>query len=400
MSGNERASSDIYVTRFFSCRTAFLSRFRHSRWLMLPLILGSFFAASGGEPGQRPAAADLTKAKITLRRSSCEGACPEYEVTIHGDGRVVFTTDWRVPQSIWPGVMVLPGTHADRISPETVAALFARFRKAHFFNLRSEYRAADLFDLPEYVLTVETGQRHKSVVDYWGVGMPKIVHELEGAVDEAAGTDRWLRGGTGLTAWLEGQHFDFHSPEAAHLAVSGVMEATALDLVDRGVPLDSEVSFPTFSDTSTLVVAGIGLMENAIRRGQARLFDRLAAAGWLDRVGWERATQLFAQSGAGCSPALVDAAADAGIDIDVPQPPRPNAAGYEPQGKTALANVIMSRCWDYQRATDADRVATARRLLARGANPNHRDSEGHTPLFWTRNPDIVNLLLANGAERR
>jgi hypothetical protein len=177
------------------------------------------------------------------------------------------------------------------------------------------------------------------------------------------------------------------------------MEATALDLIDRGVPLDSEVSFPKFSpDTSMPVVAGVSLMETAIRRGQARLFDRLSAAGWLDRLGRERATELFAQSGAGCSPALVDAAADAGIDIDEPEPPRPNAARYEPQGKTALANVITSRCWDYEKATD--RVATARRLLARGANPNHRDSLGHTPLFGVANPDIVNLLLANGAERR
>ena len=120
-------------------------------------------------------------------------------------------------------------------------------RRPVFFNLRSAYQVADTVDLPEFVLTVDTGQRHKSVVDYWGekVGMPKIVTELEEAVDKAAGTDRWLRGSTGLTAWLDGQHFDFHSPEAAQLAARAD-EATVLDLIDRGVPLDSEVSFPKF----------------------------------------------------------------------------------------------------------------------------------------------------------
>jgi hypothetical protein len=404
---HQGVSPDLYVTRSFPSHTAFLARFRHSRWLLLSLILGSFFAASC-EARQRPAAAELTKVKITLQRSACEGPCPEYRVTIHGDGRVVFTTDWRVPESaiaihhrlsIMQQGILLPGTHEERIAPETAAALFARFQKAGFFNLRSAYQVADTVDLPEFVLTVDTGQRHKSVVDYWGekVGMPKIVTELEEAVDKAAGTDRWLRGSIGLTAWLDGQHFDFHSPEAAQLAARAD-EATVLDLIDRGVPLDSEVSFPKFPPDTTPVVAGISLVESAIRRGQARLFNKLIAIGWLDRLGKERAAHLFAQSAAGCSPALVDAAADAGIDIDEPEPPHPNAARYESQGKTALANVTASRCWDHPEA--ADRVATARRLLARGANPNHRDSLGHTPLFGVANPDMVNLLLAHGAERR
>jgi hypothetical protein len=375
-------------------------------------MLGSFFAAPCGEASQRPAAADLTKVKITLQRSACEGVCPEYKVTIQGDGRVVFTTntapgresaahqDW-----VMMHTMLLPGTHEDRIAPETVAALFARFQKAGFFNLRSAYQVADVVDLPEYALTVDTGHRRKSVADYAGkeVGMPKIVTELEKAVDQTAGTDRWLRGSAGLTAWLERQHFDFHSPEAGQLAVLGASrgadETTVLDLIDRGVPLDDEVSFPNFPpDKSTPVVAGTSLMESAIRRGQARLFNRLAATGWLDRLGRERAAELFAQSGAGCSPALVDAAADAGLDIDEPEPLRPNAARYERQGRTALAEVTASLCWYHPQPADA--VATTRRLLARGANPNHRDSLGHTPLFWVANPDMVNLLLAHGAERR
>jgi hypothetical protein len=98
------------------------------------------------------------------------------------------------------------------------------------------------------VLTVDTGQRQKSVEDYEGklAGMPKVVTELEDAVDKAAGTDRWLRG-SGLVAWLEGQHFDFYSLEAAQLAVSGANsrkadEAMVLALIDHGAPLDGEVS--------------------------------------------------------------------------------------------------------------------------------------------------------------
>ena len=102
------------------------------------------------------------------------------------------------------------------------------------------------------------------------------------------------------------------------------------------------------------------MVESAIRRGQARLFNKLVAAGWIDRIGKETAAQLFAGYAAGCSPALVDAAADAGIDIDEPESSR---------GGTALAYLGTSySCVNRQ----ADRVATAERLLARGANPNRR----------------------------
>ncbi|HKD27265.1 MAG TPA: DUF6438 domain-containing protein [Xanthobacteraceae bacterium] len=345
----------MYVTRLFASDTAFLSRFRHCRWPLLSLILGSFFAPTCGEAGQRPTAADLTKVKITLQRSACEGSCPVYKVTIHGDGRVVFTGG-----SI--GV-VWPGTHEHRITPETVAGLFERFRKAGFFKLRRSYRVA-AFDLPKYVLTIDAGQRHWSVEDYGGreVGMPKVVTELEHAVDEVAGTVHWVNG-TGLIAWLEGQNFDFQSPEAAEIAAAGAHgladETMVLALIDYGAPLDSEVSNPRY--TPTRIVAGVSLMESAIRRGQARLFNKLVAAGWIDRVGKETAAQLFAGYAAGCSPALVDAAADAGIDIDEPESSR---------GRTALAYLRTSYpCVN----RPADRVATAERLLARGANPNRRD---------------------------
>jgi hypothetical protein len=398
----------MYAACFFPSHTTFLSRSGHSRWLLLSFILGSLLAASCSEAGDRPAAADLSKSGITLQRSACLGTCPEYKVTIHDDGRVLFTTEtYTGPESavashrqlVAQGV-ALPGTHEDRIAPATVAALFARFRKAGFFNLRSSYRA-EITDSPAYVLTADAGQRHKSVEDYMGrmVGMPKVVTELEDAVDKVAGTDRWVRGTAGLIAWLEGQHFDFHSPEAAQLMVSGANrradEAMVLALIDHGAPLDSEVSiFPAYKPTP--IVAGLSLMEGAIRRGLVRLFNELVADGWLDRLGRKRATEVFAQSGAGCSPAVVDAAADAGVDIDEPEPPRPNAAYDQPQGKTALANVTTSRCNHVQAA---DRVATARQLLARGANPNHRDSSGHNALYGVSDPDMVNLLLAHGVER-
>jgi hypothetical protein len=387
--------TDMYA-RFFSSHTTFLSRFGHCRWLLLSFILGSSFCAADSKADDPLTEADLSKIEITLQRSACYGVCPEYEVTIHGDGRVIFTASAShgFAEILHQGV-VWPGTHEDRIDPRTVAALFKQFQKAGFFDLRSSYRAAILHGAT-YVLTVDTGRRHKSVEDYVGqqAGMPRVVTELEDAVDKVAGTDRWLRG-TGLIAWLEGQHFDFHSPEAAQLAVSGANsrradEAMVPALIDHGAPLDSEVSNPNFP-RYTPVVAGFSLMESAIQLGQLRLFNKLVATGWVDRVGKARVAQLFARYAAGCSPVLVDAAADAGIDIDEPDLQR---------GRTALANLANVATAHLCGNREAERLATAQRLLARGANPNHRDNVGQTPLFAVPNPDMVDLLQAHGAKRR
>jgi hypothetical protein len=409
------------VRHFLPSGTA-LWRFGYSNWPLLVAIVASFLKA-----GDWPAAADLSKVEITLERTHCYGTCPEYKVTIHGDGRVVFTTEtrpaadpesayYREAAAIHQGI-VLPGTHEDRIAPEAVAALLERFRKAKFFYLLPSYWGGGT-DAPTYVLTLDTGRRHKSVKAYMGepVGVPKAVTDLEDAVDRTAGTERWLRG-TGLTAWLEGQHFDFHSTAAAELAASAAdkrkaAEALVLALIDRGAPLDREVGNPKFPHTpppdgsvmakflaesqevpeyKTPIVAGFSLTASAIRHGRATLFNKLAAAGWPDRLGKKQTGQLFAQYAAGCSPALVDAAADAGIDIDEPDLER---------GRTALANLGNVSTSYLCGRQEAERLATAQRLLARGANPNHRDSVGQTPLFAVPNPDLVKLLQAHGAERR
>jgi hypothetical protein len=60
--------------------------------------------------------------------------------------------------------VLLPGAHEDRIASGKVVALFKQFQKADFFDLRSSYRFPAT-DLATYILTVDTGQQHKSVED-------------------------------------------------------------------------------------------------------------------------------------------------------------------------------------------------------------------------------------------
>lgn len=353
---------------------------------------------------------DHSRIKIALKRTACFGTCPDYQVTIFGDGRVVFTTDDAPTDGVAAlhrhfamsqGVL-LPGRHEDRIAPDAVDALIQKFRDANFFGLKRKY-VAPVTDNPTQVLVFAADGRTMSVEDYVGheVGMPRVVADLENAVDKAAGTDRWVRGSAELIPWLEKQGFNFHSPDAAELAANAAAgeadEATLLALIDKGAPLDAAVQVQRFWSRTpeTTVLAGQSILLEAIKSGRVQLFDRLVAKGWLNKLGKRDAGQALAQFAAGCTPGMVDAAADAGIDIDQPMRADVNADRNEPQGRTALAELASSYDCDHP---GSDRLATAQRLLARGANPNHRDSLGRTPLYGVENLEVLNFLLAHGAD--
>lgn len=273
-----------------------------------------------------------------------------------------------------------------------MAELIKQFEAANFWHLESEYRAG-VTDNPTQTLTFDTGRQRKTVVDYVGqeVGMPKAVTELELAVDRVAKTDRWVAGSPTLIKWLDRNRFDFRSSQAIELAAAGELgnaaEETIVALIDRGAPLEQHLG-------ETPEPVGVTIVEASIRRGHAALFRKLAASGWLDRLGKDKAAVVFARDAAGCSPALVDAAGDAGVRIDQHAPHNPDAYEGDAQGKTALAELATS----YVCRDEVARVETAQHLLKRGANPNHRDSLGRTPLYGVENLDLLNVLLSQGAD--
>ena len=339
---------------------------------------------------------------VALKRTGCLGSCPAYKVTVRGDGRVQFTTDTgprdahrRV--SPWDGVLV-PGTHEAMVAPEVVAALVKQFEAADFWRLKHEYRLMAV-DAPMYVVSLRVGSRTKSVIDDQGteVGMPQAVRDLEDAIDQVAGTDRWITGNADLISWLEQSGFNFRSAEAAEIVAAGegqrAPESTVLALIDRGAPLDHPVStrYPGPPQTE---MAGVALIRYSMERVHLEVFKRLVKDGWLDRAGKANVAELFAESAGGCSPAMVDAVADAGINIDAAMS---ISSGDSPQakGRTALAELIQACNGD-----EAKPVQTATRLLAHGADPNHRDSLGRTPLYGVDDLELLNFLLAHGADAR
>lgn len=349
-------------------------------------------------------------ATISLTRSACYGECPNYTVVIHGDGRVHFTTEVEAVsgddavfrQYARSQGVLMPGMHEDNVPPQNVAELLAQFEHAHFWRLKDRY-AARVTDSATQIVTLVVGGRRKQVIDYVGteVGMPRSVRDLEEAIDRVAGTARWVDGDAALIPWLTGQGFDFHSLQASELAVAGERgradEAMVLELLDRGADLSLPIDDSPLPNqvAGEPAPAGVLLIQASISRGHAGVFQRLAASGWLARWGKAQATEAFAKQAAGCSPGLVDAVAAAGIDIDAATHTVPGSDSQEAQRRTALSELGDTYAC---RASEDTRMQTARRLLVHGANPNHRDSLGRTPLYGVEDLELLNLLLANGAD--
>lgn len=228
--------------------------------------------------------------------------------------------------------------------------------------------------------------------------MPIAVTELQNEVDRVAGTARWVRGAEGLVERLASTGFDFHSDAATILALNGVADAddsTLVALIDQGAPLNVRLQdLDPASQSSEL--AGNELLRDAIHHGKVGLFEALLARGWQQRLGRREASIVFARGAAGCNPAMVDAAASSGLDIDVLPPWREQAGWHDDEQGAALANLAST----YQCRDEQARVATAERLLALGADPNQRNAQGYTSIYGVENLELLNLLLARGADPR
>jgi hypothetical protein len=81
-----------------------------------------------------------------------------------------------------------------RVSREEVKKLVDAFRAAHYYGLDPKYRMM-AEDWSACFTSISIDGHSMSVTDYGGlqVGMPTSVRDLEFAIDEIAGTRKWLR---------------------------------------------------------------------------------------------------------------------------------------------------------------------------------------------------------------
>jgi len=122
--------------------------------------------------------------QISLNRTVCYGFCPDYTVTISGDGQVAYEGR---------SFVNVVGQRTSSVPAADVAALLARFDAIGFEQLQDEYRG-QMTDLPTTTIALTRDGRTKRLVDYGGtsVGMPRTVRELQAEIDRVAGTAQWV----------------------------------------------------------------------------------------------------------------------------------------------------------------------------------------------------------------
>jgi hypothetical protein len=213
------------------------------------------------------------------------------------------------------------------------------------------------------------------------VGMPEVVTALEDEVDRVAGTRRWVKGDSTTNAALAFEGFVFSSDAAARLLLLAVREAPEdmlLDLIARGVPLDSRVP----GDGKPV---GQMVLDQSILFSRPAVFREMVRRGWVERTPRPALSRAFAESGGGCSPVIAQALVGAGVD----------PAARDEKGKTALINALESFSCNLEQGRDARPLASV--LIRLGVPVNAADKEDETALYEASRLEIVKLLLAAGA---
>lgn len=341
-----------------------------------------------------PTSTDPNQTVIALDRGACFGSCPDYHVSVRGDGLVEFSTREAHFKGQAAEVhlqynghnVLLPGHHTARIDPAAVADLLEKFRKAQFFGLKPEYFYGAT-DNPTQVLALKIGKNLKIVTDYIGTqaGMPQEVRDLEAAVDKVAGTERWVSGNVETLIELDAAGFDYHSKDAALLAVAATWrldghrvspgtEQFIIGMVKRGLQLSTPIEKQTL---------GAILLQAAAQRGSDQLFDVLVAHGVMNTVTKSALNDTFLA--VGCSPTIVRSLVKAGAD--------PRSFGENGTALTALRS-SYSTC----DATPERRLEMASELIQLGVPLEARDNLGWTALMGCESPELAQLLLNHGAD--
>lgn len=391
---------------------------------------------------------------ISLQRTACFGSCPDYKVTIAGNGRIVFETTPHLHRddvanvhrafSTESGVRV-PGTHETTIDPQAIDQLLAQFEEARFFTLRDEYRA-EVTDNPTYVVTIDTGNGKKSVVDYVGkeAGMPEAVTALQDAIDAAAGTDRWIEGTPPVIPLLQEEGADFAGILGLELMDAAAERndlGTMQRLKDLGAPVFLREGpnplrtaiYEGHSNAIKWLIANGGIadesqwksaLQQAIDSDNHGAYDALSQppkSGWIDSA---FATELLSSAAANADPQIVsdmlrlgaNPNGDEGSRFPIDPPLFEAANGllsndekHPATDRRAVVRQLLAagakinHCQNGYCGSvlwEVSDAGVARLLLDAGANPDFKDDEGEHVLFNISDEDVALLLISRGADLR
>ncbi|HKP53319.1 MAG TPA: DUF6438 domain-containing protein [Chloroflexia bacterium] len=130
---------------------------------------------------------DLSDLVINLERTACFGSCPVYNLTIYGDGSVVFDGERFVEKE---------GTHKGTVSHEKIKEIVRWFEKVGYFALYDDYTHKAWTDSPSAYTSIKLAGNSKRIAHYHGdPSAPFRLSMLEAKIDEVANTYQWIGSG-------------------------------------------------------------------------------------------------------------------------------------------------------------------------------------------------------------
>ncbi len=351
-----------------------------------------------------PSAIDLNTVTIRLSRTGCFGSCPAYSVAISGDGTVYFQGR---------GMVLLPGTHTARVSPDAVQELLGAFRRADFLSAKDRY-VAPVTDSSTQTIAMSWGMRTKTVVDYVGseVGLPDAVEDLERQIDQTAGTDRWVKGTEETLPSLRAEGWDFSSGSTGNMALyRNAIERNDAALVDALLTAKTPVTLP--DDT------GMPPICQASAKGQIALVRRMLGpntAGKKVDIDNDVLQMCLGQAARSGNLAMVELWLKLGADPTKKGPGLSAMANAMISGKARVVKRLLQYPVDvHEKVSGETPLLTfavmgrgnrgskeigevVRMLVKAGATANERGYNGQTPLFaMSISPEAIRALVATGA---
>jgi hypothetical protein len=120
---------------------------------------------------------------ITVERTMCFGFCPDYLLSIYGNGKVVYDGRYYVQ---------VEGRRITYIPKRQVRELVAEFEKIGFYEFDDHY-AIGATDLPSVLITINLEGKSKTI-DIYGGGAPEEVINLITKIEETVNVSRWVGG--------------------------------------------------------------------------------------------------------------------------------------------------------------------------------------------------------------
>lgn len=131
----------------------------------------------------RAGAGRFDGAWVTMERGRCFGFCPHYRVTVWSTGRVEFDGLEFVCAKGVHTVLIEPRIAADLINDMHVGGFF-------FKEWREDFAITDNSTV---IVEMQLLGLNRRIEHYLGdVAAPRVLREMEDAIDEVAGTQRWL----------------------------------------------------------------------------------------------------------------------------------------------------------------------------------------------------------------